>query len=428
MNLIIKNGRVIDPSQNIDEELDIIIENGKISKIGKKLNAPDFEKIDAKGLFVFPGFIDMHTHLREPGYEYKEDIKSGTEAAAAGGITSVACMANTNPINDNEGVTSFIIERAKDVAKVNVFPIGAVSKGIKGEELVEMGYIAEAGAVGFSDDGYPVRSSLVLRRALEYQRIVDKIIIEHAEDLELSGNGVANESPLTYKLGLKGIPVASETAIIARDIEILKQVGGKIHFAHISSKWSVDLIENAKRNNLNVTAEVTPHHLLLNEKYVETFSPLYKMKPPLRSEDDRVALIEGLKKGVIDVIATDHAPHTEDEKELEFGFAPFGVIGLETVVGLIFDRIVMSGVISVSRFAELMSKNPAKILGLENKGSLEIGKDGDITIIDPEKKMVIDANKFKSKAKNSPFIGWEVKGWPVYTIINGKIVFNGFDN
>ncbi len=428
MNLIIKNGRVIDPSQNLDEELDILIENGKVAKIGKKLNAPDFKEVDAKGLFVFPGFIDMHTHLREPGYEYKEDIKTGTEAAAAGGITSVACMANTNPINDNEGVTSFIIERAKDVAKVNVFPIGAVSKRMQGEELVEMGYIAEAGAVGFSDDGYPVRSSLVLRRALEYQRMIDKIIIEHAEDLELSGDGVANESPLTYKLGLKGIPSASETAIIARDIEILRQVGGRIHFAHLSSKWSVELIENAKINNLNVTAEVTPHHLLLNEQFVETFSPLYKMKPPLRSEEDRVSLVEGLKKGIIDAIATDHAPHTQDEKELEFGFAPFGVIGLETVVGLIFDRLVMSGVISVFRFAELLSKNPAKILGLESKGSLEIGKDGDITIIDPEKKVVIDPDKFKSKAKNSPFIGWEVKGWPVYTIVGGEIVFNGVDN
>ncbi len=428
MNLIIKNGRVIDPSQNLDEELDILIENGKVAKIGKKINAPDFKEVDAKGLFVFPGFIDMHTHLREPGYEYKEDIKTGTEAAAAGGITSVACMANTNPINDNEGVTSFIIERAKDVAKVNVFPIGAVSKRMQGEELVEMGYIAEAGAVGFSDDGYPVRSSLVLRRALEYQRMIDKIIIEHAEDLELSGDGVANESPLTYKLGLKGIPSASETAIIARDIEILRQVGGRIHFAHLSSKWSVELIENAKINNLNVTAEVTPHHLLLNEQFVETFSPLYKMKPPLRSEEDRVALVEGLKKGIIDAIATDHAPHTQDEKELEFGFAPFGVIGLETVVGLIFDRLVMSGVISVFRFAELLSKNPAKILGLESKGSLEIGKDGDITIIDPEKKVVIAPDKFKSKAKNSPFIGWEVKGWPVYTIVGGEIVFNGVDN
>ncbi len=427
MNLIIKNGRVIDPSQNLDEEMDILIDNGKVAKIGKKLKAPDFKEVEAKGLFVFPGFIDMHTHLREPGYEYKEDIKSGTEAAAAGGITSVACMANTNPINDNEGVTSFIIERAKDVAKVNVFPIGAVSKRMKGEELVEMGYIAEAGAVGFSDDGYPVRSSLVLRRALEYQRMIDRIIIEHAEDLQLSADGVANESPLTYKLGLKGIPSASETAIIARDIEILRQVGGRIHFAHLSSKWSVELIENAKINNLNVTAEVTPHHLLLNEQFVETFSPLYKMKPPLRSEEDRVALVEGLKKGVIDVIATDHAPHSEDEKELEFGFAPFGVIGLETVVGLIFDRIVMSGIISVSRFAELLSKNPAKILGLESKGSLEIGKDGDITIIDPEKKVVIDSDKFRSKAKNSPFIGWEVKGWPVYTIIGGEIVFKGVD-
>ncbi len=423
MNLIIRNGRVVDPSQNLDEEIDIIVENGKIAKLRKNLKAPDFKEINAKGLIVFPGFIDMHTHLREPGYEYKEDIESGTKAAAAGGITSVACMANTNPINDNEGVTSYIIEKAKDVSKINVFPIGAISKGMKGEELVEMGYIAEAGAVGFSDDGFPVRSSLVLRRALEYQRIVDKIIIEHAEDLELSENGVANESPLTYKLGLKGIPSASETAIISRDIEILRQVGGRIHFAHLSSRWSVELIENAKRNGLNVSAEVTPHHLLLNESYVETFSPLYKMKPPLRAEEDRIALVEGLKKGIIDVIATDHAPHTEDEKELEFGFAPFGVIGLETVVGLIFDRLVMSGIISMQRFAELMSKNPAKILGLDSKGSLEIGKDGDITIVDPEKKVTIDPNKFMSKAKNSPFIGWEVKGWPVYTIVEGNIVF-----
>ncbi len=423
MKLIIKNGRVVDPSQKIDEILDILVEDGKIKKLDKNIKDDGAETIDAKKLYVFPGLIDMHTHLREPGFEYKEDIESGTKAAAAGGITSVACMANTDPINDNEGVTSYIIEKAKNNGYVNVFPIGAVSKQLKGEELVEMGYIADAGAVGFSDDGFPVRSPLVMRRAFEYQKIIDKIIIEHAEDLELSGDGVANESPLTYKLGLRGIPDASESSIVARDIEILRQVGGKLHIAHVSSKWSIELIEKAKRDGLNITAEVTPHHLLLNEELLSDYSPNYKMKPPLRKEEDRIAMVEGVKRGIIDVIASDHAPHTEDEKELEFNFAPFGVIGLETMVGLIFDRLFLSGIISINRFVELLSVNPAKILGLKTKGSLKIGNDADITIIDPEKEMIIDPDKFVSKAKNTPFAGWRVKGIPVYTIVNGKIVF-----
>ncbi len=423
MRLIIKNGRVIDPAQSMDEKIDILIEDGKIKKIDKDLKDDNAEIIDAQKLFVFPGLIDMHTHLREPGYEYKEDIATGTRAAAAGGITSIACMANTDPINDNEGVTSYIIEKAKKAGVVNVFPIGAVSKQLKGKELVEMGYISDAGAVGFSDDGYPVRSSIVMRRAFEYQKIIGKIIIEHAEELELSGDGVANESPLSYKLGLRGIPDASETSIIARDIEILRQVGGKLHIAHVSSKWSLELIEKAKRDGLNITAEVTPHHLLLNEEFVSTYSPNYKMKPPLRTEEDRVALVDGIKRGIIDVIASDHAPHTEDEKELEFNFAPFGIIGLETMVGLVFDKLVMSGIINLKRFAELLSVNPAKILGLKSKGSLEVGKDADITIIDPEKKMIIDSEKFQSKAKNTPFKGWEIKGVPVITIVSGKVVF-----
>jgi dihydroorotase len=423
MRLIIKNGRVIDPAQNIDEKIDILVEDGKIKKIDKNIKDENAEIIDAKKLFVFPGLIDMHTHLREPGYEYKEDIESGTKAAAAGGITSIACMANTNPINDNEGVTSYIIEKAKKNGIVNVFPIGAVSKQLKGQELVEMGYISDAGAVGFSDDGYPVRSSIVMRRAFEYQKIIGKIIIEHAEELELSGDGVANESPLSYKLGLRGIPDASESSIIARDIEILRQVGGKLHIAHVSSKWSLELIEKAKRDGLNITAEVTPHHLLLTEEFVSNYSPNFKMKPPLRTEEDRVALVDGIKRGVIDVIASDHAPHTEDEKELEFNFAPFGVVGLETMVGLIFDKLVMSGIINLKRFAEVLSLNPAKILGLDSKGSLEVGKDADITIIDPEMKMKIDPEKFKSKAKNTPFKDWEVKGVPVFTIVSGKIVY-----
>jgi len=422
MKLLIKNGKIIDPTQKLEEKGDIYIENGKIKDIGRKLDIDCEHEIDATGKFVFPGFIDMHTHLREPGYEYKEDIETGTKAAAAGGITSVACMANTDPINDNEGVTSFILDKASKVAKVNVFPIGAITKGIEGKELAELGYISEAGGVGFSDDGYAVSSSLVLRRALEYQKIIKKILIEHAEDISLSGEGVANESPYTYKLGLSGIPSASESVIIGRDIEIVKQIGGKLHFAHLSSRWSVEQIKTAKKIGLNITAEVTPHHLLLNERVLEKYSTNYKMNPPLRTEQDRQSLIEGIKDGTIDVIASDHAPHTEDEKELEFDYAPFGVIGLETTAGVVFDRLVMSGVIDLKRYTELLSVNPAKILQLNNKGSLQKGKDADITIIDPNKRVKVDPEKFMSKAKNSSFIDWEIKGWPVYTIVGGEIV------
>ncbi len=423
MALLIKGGKVVDPAQNIEDVMDIYIEGDKIVKIEKQIEEKNVDVIFAKGKLVFPGFIDMHTHLREPGYEYKEDIETGSSSAVKGGFTSIACMANTLPPNDNEGVTSYIIERAKKVGKANVFPIGAVSKGLEGKELTEMGYMVEAGAVGFSDDGYPVRSSNLFRRALEYQRILGKVIIEHAEDLSLSSDGIANESWFTYKLGLKGIPDTSETSIIARDIEIAKLTKGHIHIAHVSAKRSIELIERAKLEGVNITAEVTPHHLLLNESYLETYDTNYKMKPPLRTEEDRKALLKALKKGVIDVIATDHAPHTEDEKDLEFKFAPFGVVGLETAIPLIYTFLVKKREITLKRFVEVLSLNPSKILGLERRGSLKVGNYADITIIDPELEEVIDPQNFVSKGKNSPFKGWKVKGIPVYTIVSGKVVY-----
>ncbi len=423
MALLIKGGKVVDPEQNIEDVMDIYIEGDRIVKIEKQIEEKNVDVILAKGKLVFPGFIDMHTHLREPGYEYKEDIETGSNSAVKGGFTSIACMANTLPPNDNEGVTSYIIERAKKVGKANVFPIGAVSKGLEGKELTEMGYMVEAGAVGFSDDGYPVRSSKLLRRALEYQRILGKVIIEHAEDLSLSSDGVANESWFTYKLGLKGIPDTSETSIIARDIEIAKLTKGHIHIAHVSAKRSIELIERAKLEGVNITAEVTPHHLLLNESYLETYDTNYKMKPPLRTEEDRKALLKALKKGTIDVIATDHAPHSEDEKDLEFKFAPFGVVGLETAIPLIYTHLVKKREITLKRFVEVFSLNPAKILGLEKRGSLKVGNYADITIIDPELEETINPQNFISKGKNSPFKGWKVSGIPVYTIVSGKVVY-----
>lgn len=423
MSLIIKKGRVVDPAQKLNEETDLLIEGGKVVKIGKNLSVPGAETVDAKGLLVFPGLVDMHVHLREPGFEYKETIASGGRAAAAGGFTSIAAMPNTLPMNDNEGITSFIVDKAAAESPVRVFPISAVSREQEGKELVEMGSIVEAGAVAFSEDGFPIRSPLILRRALEFQKTLGKIIIEHAEDLVLSGEGVAHASAFTYKLGLKGIPYSSETAAIARDIEILREFGGKIHFAHLSSRFSVELVERAKRDGLQVTAEVTPHHLLLNEDLLSTYSPLYKTKPPLREEKDRLSLVDALAKGIIDVIATDHAPHSQDEKELEFDFAPFGVIGLETAAGLIYDRLVSTKLISLERFVEVLSLNPAKILGLSGKGTLAVGSDGDVTVFDPEKRVVVDCEQFQSHARNTPFQGWKAQGWPVMTFVAGRRVF-----
>lgn len=440
--LLIKGGRVVDPANNIDGLFDIYCVDGKIDKIKgvegsrgrgveeklEPLNPrPEGTRlepsiIDASGLFVFPGFIDMHTHLREPGYEYKETIKTGTLAAAAGGWTSIACMANTDPVNDNSSVTEYILKKAKEEGIVNVFPIGAISKGLKGETLAEIGELKDAGCIAISDDGRPVLNSNLLRLAMEYSKLFALPVISHCEDLSLAADGVMNEGFIATKLGLKGIPNAVEDIIVARDIALAELTGSRLHIAHISTKGAVELVRNAKARNVNVTAEAAPHHFTLTDEAVSGYNTNAKMNPPLRSKEDVEAIKIGLKDGTIDAIATDHAPQNIDEKALEFDKAANGIIGLETALPL-YLRLVDEGVVSLNTLIEKFSANPAKILGLSTKGSLKVGNDADITIVDLNKEWVVDAGKLKSKSKNTPFDGWNMKGKVVKTIVGGKVVY-----
>ncbi len=421
--LLLKNGRVVDPSTNIDSTLDILIENGKIKEIKERIDVKNCEIIDCSGYIVAPGFIDMHTHLREPGREDEETIESGCKSAVAGGFTSICCMPNTDPPNDCKEVTEFIIRKAKEVGLANVFPIATVTKGRKGEELVEMAELANSGVVGFSEDGNSVKSSYIMRRAMEWAKLLNKPIMEHAQDPELSGDGVMNEGFYSYMHGLKGIPKESEEIIVARDVILSKKTGAHLHILHVSSAGSLDIIRKAKKEGAKVTTEVTPHHLFLSDKDLIPWDSNYKMNPPLCSEEDRLALIEGIKDGTIECIATDHAPHTMDEKMVEFDQAPFGIIGLETAVPIIMDKFVSTGVISVSRFVSLFSCNPANILRLKGKGSLKANFDADITIINPTKVKTVDKSKFKSLSRNTPFHGKKLRGWPVITIVAGKVVW-----
>lgn len=421
--LLLKNGRVVDPSSKLDSTMDILIENGKIKEIKEKIDSKDVEIIDCSKYIVAPGFIDLHTHLREPGREDEETIESGSLSAAAGGFTSICCMPNTEPPNDCKEVTEFIIRRAREIGMVNVFPIASVTKGRKGEELVEMAELSRAGAVGFSEDGNSVKSSYIMRRAMEWAKFLNRPIMEHAQDPELSVDGVMNEGFYSYLHGLRGIPKESEEIIVARDIILSKMTGAHLHILHVSSAGSLETIRRAKKEGVKVTAEVTPHHLVLSDKDLVPWDSNYKMNPPLCSEEDRKALIEGIKDGTIDCIATDHAPHTLDEKMVEFDQAPFGIIGLETAVPLTMDNFVSTGIISVNRLISLFSCNPAKILGLKNKGSLRQNFDADITIINPAKVKTVDKAKFKSLSRNTPFHGKKLRGWPVMTIVGGKIIW-----
>lgn len=420
---MIKNGRVVDPASQTDDKLDILIENGIIANIKKDIQTKVQKSIDATDLVVAPGFIDMHVHLREPGQENKETIRTGARAAAKGGFTSIACMPNTTPVNDNLGVTDFIVSRARKNAAVNVFPIAAVTKGLKGEELTDMADLKKAGAIAFSDDGQPVLNSEVMRRALEYSKFLDTLIIDHCEDKALSLDGVMNEGRHSYLLGLKGIPTSSEEIMVFRNILLSEKIDVPIHIAHLSVKGAAALIRNAKRKNIKVTTEVTPHHLLLEDAFLKNYDTNFKMKPPLRSRSDVKAMVRAMRDGVIDVIATDHAPHTPDEKAVEFDKAPFGVIGTETAVSLILDRFVHTQTITLSRFIEMISLNPARILGLKNKGRIATGTDGDLTLLDLNKDTIVDVNTFESKSRNCPFNGWELKGCPVKTIVRGNIVY-----
>ena len=422
MNLLIQNGRVIDPSQGLDSKVDILIENGVISKVGAKLKAPEsVERIDASGLVVTPGFIDLHTHLREPGQEHKETIQSGTRAAVAGGFTAVCAMANTVPPNDERAVTEMILAEAKRQGVCRVYPIGAVSKELKGEAMAELADLRAAGCVAVSDDGKPIANALLMRRALEYASMLGMPVVAHEEDANLNEGGVMHEGYVATVLGMGGIPAASEETLTARDVILAELTGGHLHIAHISTRGAIDAVRRAKENGLRVTCEVTPHHLTLLDEDVRSFSTNLKMNPPLRSRDHVEALLEALRDGTIDAIATDHAPHHHDEKNVEFDIAPFGIIGLETAFAIVYDRLVQKKVISLSRLIELLSCNPARIFNLPG-GTLKEGSVGDVTLIDLEGEQ--DFSEFLSKAANSPYRGQRARGRIVRTIVGGVTRFH----
>ncbi|HIJ96412.1 MAG TPA: dihydroorotase [Desulfuromonadales bacterium] len=421
MNLLIKNGRVIDPSQNIDDVLDVIVENGLVKEIGKGLKAPSgAEIIDATGKYVVPGLIDMHVHLRDPGLEYKEDIISGTKAAVVGGFTSVCCMPNTKPTIDNKAIASYIINKAKTEGFCNVFPVGSITYGLSGERMSEMGELMESGCVGVSDDGKPVNNSELMMRALQYAAGIGIMVISHAEELELVGEGTMNEGYTSTELGLKGIPRVAEDIATARETLLAEYTGSPIHIAHVSTKGAVRIIREAKARGVKVTCETAPHYFTLTDDAVRGYNTNAKMNPPLREADDVAAIKEGLRDGTIDAIATDHAPHHLDEKDVEFNVALNGIIGLETSLPLSL-KLVDDGVLTLNQLVAAMSCQPSKILSL-NRGALTTGAIADITLIDPSVEWVVEADKLASKSKNSPFLGWTMKGAAVVTVVGGKVV------
>lgn len=422
-NFIITNGHIIDPANNISGKFDIVIREGKITTIepfptcavGK-----DFLVIDASGLIVSPGFIDLHTHLREPGFEYKEDIESGSMAAVAGGFTSVFCMPNTNPVNDNRETTRYIMKRAGEVGILNIYPVGAISKNVSGVELSDMVGMSEEGVIAVSDDGSSVQNEELMRRGFELAKKLHLTVISHPEDMSLSGNGVINDGIVASELGLPGIPAEAENRIIERDIRLARETGSRLHIAHVSTAGGIDLVRDAKRRGNKITCEVTPHHLLLTEDAVIKYGPNAKMKPPLRTRDDMLDIIEAIKEGVVDAIATDHAPHAVDEKN-NIMDASFGVIGMETALPVCM-KFVEQNIITLERLIELFTAGPARVVGID-KGRLDIGSKADITIIDPNCEYTIDSTTFKSKSRNTPFNGWKVRGKVLYTIVNGNLKY-----
>lgn len=422
MKLLIKNGRVIDPQNGIDETLDILISNGKILSINKKITvSKDIEVYDASGLIVAPGFIDLHCHLREPGYERKETIESGLNAALYGGFTGVCCMANTKPVNDNAGITNYIIEKAKKVSRVKVYPVGALSKGLNGEELANYSEMKQAGVWAVSDDGNPVMNTALMRHTLEYAGSLGLLVIDHPEDKYLSEGGCMNEGAVATRLGLRGIPSEAELIQVRRDTALSRLTNQRIHIAHVSSKYSVESIRVARKRKILVTADVTPHHFSLTEEEIEKFDTNYKMNPPLRTEEDIKALIDGLNDGTIDCIATDHAPHAYEEKMVEFDKAPNGIIGFQTAVPLAIEKLVLTDKISLKRMVDAFSSAPARIIGLKEKGHLSIGSDADLTIFSLRKETLLRKEDIKSLSKNSPFIGKKIKGAVIATVIDGTI-------
>ncbi len=423
--LLIRNGRVVDPSQGLDQGMDVLLEDGRVAAVGERLEAPaKIPSLDASDLVVAPGFIDLHVHLREPGYEYKETIASGLRAAVAGGFTAVCCMPDTDPVNDDPSVTGFIRERAEQVGLARVYPIGAISKGLKGEELAEIGEMAEAGVVAITDDHRPVANAQLMRRALEYARSFDLPVAAHEEDLDLSDGGAMHEGAVSTRIGLRGMPSSAEEVMVARDVLLAEFTGGRLHLCHLSTAIALDLVRIARRRGLAVSCEVAAHQLVLTDEDVAgaSYDPNWKTNPPLRSAPEVEALLQAVYDGTVDAIVSDHEPHHLDDKELDFADAPFGIVGLETAVPLAVNRLVHGRVIGLMQLVRLMSTRPAEIFGLPG-GSLREGAPADLTLLDLRALRTVDPGAFASKARNTPFAGMRLKGWPAVTIIGGKIVW-----
>jgi dihydroorotase len=426
MKTILKGGRVIDPANGRDGVFDVLIEDGRIARVGKDLPVDGAEVFQMqRGWIVTPGLIDIHVHLREPGQEHKETVATGTASAVAGGFTAVACMPNTDPVNDHAGITQFILKKAAEAGLARVYPIGAVSIGSRGDQLAELGEQKAAGCVAFTDDGRPVATALLMRRALEYAGMLRAPIIDHCEDPSLKGDGVAHEGYFAAQLGLRGIPGEAESIMVERDVSLAELAGAHVHIAHMSARQSLRAVRAGKERGVRVTCEVAPHHFTLTDEALDgavKYDTNFKMNPPLRAAEDRDAMLAGLADGTVDVIATDHAPHHADEKMVEFDRAPFGIVGLETAVPIVFERLVHTGLISLTRMIELLSLNPARLINIPG-GTLSEGAAADITILAPDLAVTIDAPALRSRSKNTPFDGWQLKGGVVATIVGGRTVF-----
>jgi dihydroorotase len=426
MKLLLKGGRLVDPATSRDGEFDMLVEDGRIARIGRDLPPGDAEIIEiAKGWIVAPGLIDIHVHLREPGQEHKETVATGAASAVAGGFTAVACMPNTDPVNDHPGITQFILKKAAEANLARVYPIGAVSRGSRGEQLAELGEQKAAGCVAFSDDGRPVATALLMRRALEYAGMLGVPILDHCEDPSLKGDGVAHEGFYASALGLRGIPGVAESVMVERDVSLAELTRTHVHICHMSARQSLRAVRAGKERGVHVTCEVAPHHFTLTDAALQGEVPYdtnLKMNPPLREEADRDAMLGGIADGTVDVIASDHAPHHADEKMVEFDRALFGITGLETAVPLVLDRLVHSGRISVRRAVELLSTNPARLLRLPG-GTLADNAPADIVVLDPDRRVTVDAFRQRTRSRNTPFHGWELRGGVALTIVGGRIVY-----
>jgi len=423
MKILIKGGKVVDPAAKFEGVTDVLVADGRIAEVKANIKDPDALVIDARGKIVVPGLIDIHTHLREPGHEEEETIASGTKAAAHGGVTSIFCMPNTHPPLDNAPAVEFVLLKAQKEGHVNVFPIGCITKNSAGEELAEIGVLKKAGVIAVSDDGSPVMNSQVMRRALQYTKMFNLPVISHCEDKNLTKGGAMNDGHTSMVLGLRGIPKQAEEIMVSRDIMLAELTGGHLHIAHVSTAGSVELIRQAKARKTNVTAETCPHYFSLTDEEVKNYGTNTKMNPPLRSAEDIEAIKIGLADGTIDCICTDHAPHTEEEKNKEYDLAPFGIIGLETMLGITITELIEKKVLTWAQAVEKLAVNPARIFGLAGRGTLKPGSIADITIIDPEREYSFSEKDFVSKSKNSPFIGRKLKGFPETTIVGGRIAW-----